>query len=306
MPTDKRIRHKEGHRQRQDARREAYTRAARRRTVRNLALLAAVVVALAVAVAVTSRNDDGDEVRAGADGSTTTSGEASTTSTPPGAAANADDSFGPDRNDGASPFVYGTGPCPPAEGAPDPVIDFAAAPERCTDPAKTYAAVIVTDRGTIEAQLDTVRTPGTTNNFVTLSRYGYYDGTELFRTEEDTGIIQGGSPHTQDNSDPGPGYVLFDEGGPFPPAPEGDVYGPFHDYGPGTLAMARTKGPDTAGAQFFFVARDAQYLADQGTYVVFGKVTAGLDVLEQIADLDDGTGKPAEPVTIESITIREA
>lgn len=307
MPTDKRVRHRDGQRQRQDAQRAALARAARRRTLRNLALLAALVIGLAVAVALTSRDDDGgDEVQAGATTSTTAGDEAGSTTTGPEPPADAAATFGPDGNDGAAPFQYGGGACPPAGGAPEPVLDFDAAPAQCIDPAKTYTAEVVTDRGAVEVALDTARTPGTTNNFVALARYGYYDGTALFRTEEATGIIQGGSPHTQDNADPGPGYALFDEGGPFVPAPEGDVYGPFQDYPPGTLAMARTKGPDTAGAQFFFVARDAQYLGAQGSYVIFGKVTAGLDVLEAVADLDDGTGKPSEPIAITSVTVRES
>ena len=169
-----------------------------------------------------------------------------------------------------------------------------------------FNSLAITNHGTVKVELDTERTPGTTNNFVTLARYGYYDDTTVFRTEKETGIIQGGSPHTQDNTDAGPGYVLFDEGGPFPQAPEGDVYGPFQSYPAGTLAMARSKGPDSAGAQFFFVARNADYLGEQGSYVQFGKVVEGLDVLEKIADLDDGQGKPSEPVTIDAITITEA
>ena len=84
--------------------------------------------------------------------------------------------------------------------------------------------------GQVEVALDTKRTPKTTNAFVALSRWKYYDGTKLFRTEKDTGIIQGGSPHTQSNTDPGPGFPIPDEGGKFTSA----------DYGPGTLAMART------------------------------------------------------------------
>jgi cyclophilin family peptidyl-prolyl cis-trans isomerase len=300
MPNEKRARHKEGHRERQAAIREAQLRANRRRTFRAVAIIAVLVVGLALVVSLTGNDDE--DVEAGDDSATTETTGGDDTSTP----AAGDESMGPDGNDGAGPFVYGEGECPGPEAAADPVIDFEAAPKLCIDPAKSYTAVFTTDQGTVKVQLDTTLTPGTTNNFVTLSRYGYYDGTALFRAEKETGIIQGGSPHTQDNSDPGPGYALFDEGGPFPPAPEGDVYGPFRTYPAGTLAMARTPGPDSAGAQFFFVARNADYLGDQGSYVQFGKVTEGLDVLEKIADLDDGQGKPTQPVTIEKVVIEEA
>jgi cyclophilin family peptidyl-prolyl cis-trans isomerase len=300
MPNERRARQKEGHRQRQAAIREAQLKAARRRTYRAVAIIAVLVVGLALVVSLTG--DDDEKVDAGDSSTTeTTGGDDASTSAPAG-----DDFMGPDRNDGAGPFVYGEGDCPDPAAATEPVIDFDAAPKLCIDPAKSYTAVFTTNQGTVRVQLDTTRTPGTTNNFVTLSRYGYYDDTTVFRTEKATGIIQGGSPHTQDNTDPGPGYRLFDEGGPFPQAPEGDVVGPFRPYPPGTLAMARSKGPDSAGAQFFFVARDAEYLSEQGTYVQFGKVTEGLDVLEKIADLDDGEGKPTQPVTIEKITIEEA
>jgi len=301
MPNEKRARHKEGHRERQAAIREAQQRAARRRTFRAVAIIAVLVVGLALVVSLTG--DDDKDVEAGDDSTTTetTAGDDSSTSAP----AAGDEFMGPDGNDGAGPFVYGEGKCPDPATKTDPVVDFEAAPKQCIDPAKSYTAVVTTNKGTVKVKLDTTRTPGTTNNFVTLSRYGYYDDTSLFRAEKETGIIQGGSPHTQDNSDPGPGYNLFDEGGPFQPAPEGDVYGPFQAYPAGTLAMARTKGPDTASAQFFFVARNADYLGEQGSYVIFGNVTEGLNVLEQIADLDDGQGKPTEPVTIDMVTIEE-
>ena len=152
-------------------------------------------------------------------------------------------------------------------------------------------------------QLDTERTPITTNNFVNLARSGYFDGTDLFRTEAASGIIQGGSPHTQDNTDAGPGYDIPDEGMPFSS----------EDYAAGTIAMANA-GPGTAGSQFFFLANDGgSYLGDPnaigdsaGRYAVFGTVTEGLDVLQTIADLDDGSGAPSKPVTIESVTITES
>lgn len=205
---------------------------------------------------------------------------------------------------------YGTGECAPAEGVEEPVLTFDDAPEQCIDPAKTYTATIVTSEGTVVVELDTERTPITTNNFVNLARSGYFDGTDLFRTEAHTGIIQGGSPHTQDNSDQGPGYAIPDEGMPFSQ----------EDYAPGALAMANS-GPDSAGGQFFFVSQEAgSYLGDPnairtaGMYAVFGRTVEGLDVLQAISDLESvpgtatsqGSGVPSEQVTIESVTISES
>src|SRR5699024_4366423 len=126
----------------------------------------------------------------------------------------------------------------PEEGTDEPVIDFDDAFESCLEDDVTYTAVIETTHGTVEVELDAEDHPITTNNFVALARSGYYTDTDLFRTESETGIIQGGSPHTQDNSDPGPGYTIPDEGEP----------ATSDDYEPGALAMARTAAPDSASA----------------------------------------------------------
>ena len=198
---------------------------------------------------------------------------------------------------------HGIGECPPVEGVEVPVIDFTDAPKLCIDPSRTYTATFTTDLGEFTVELDTKRTPITTNNFVTLARFGYFDGTDLFRTEASTGIIQGGSPHTQSNSDPGPGYTIPDEALPFSA----------DDYGPGALAMARTSAPNSGSAQFFLLANEGgRYLGDPaqlgpsaGSYVVFGQTVSGLDVLVAIAELDDGTGVPSSPVAIQSVSITQ-
>ena len=160
-------------------------------------------------------------------------------------------------------------------------------------------------------EFDTERTPGTVNNFVALVRSGYYDGTELFRTDPTIGIIQGGSPHSNDPSDEGPGYSLPDEGGVFEFTPDGQGTGPF-TYGPGQLIMARSGGPDGAGAQFFFSVDDNVKNLEARARTSPSAPSPGLDVLETIMGLheDDPTsqlgGGPSRPVTIESVTITEA
>ncbi len=203
---------------------------------------------------------------------------------------------------GAAAAGYGTGACAPADGVRTPVLTFPDAFADCLDPGKTYSATVTTSEGPVVVQLDTQRTPIAANNFVNLARSGYYDDTQLFRTEARTGIVQGGSPHTQNNRDPGPGYTIPDEGLPFSTA----------DYAPGVIAMANS-GPDSGGGQFFFLSRAAgSYLGDPqaigdsaGSYVVFGRTTEGLDVLQAISDLESapGSSTPARPVTIESVTI---
>jgi peptidyl-prolyl cis-trans isomerase B (cyclophilin B) len=192
-------------------------------------------------------------------------------------------------------------PCPPAEGTAEPVLEFTAPFEMCIDPAKSYTAVFDTTEGEIRVALDTAKTPNTANNFVALARSKYYDGTTIFRTDTSIDIIQGGAPHTNSPSDPGPGYTIPDEGTGY-------------TYSPGQLVMARTGAPNSAGSQFFFVAGDkASALDAQGTYVVFGTADdAGLQVVKSILGLnqDDPAsalgGAPSRTVTIESVTIEEA
>ena len=98
----------------------------------------------------------------------------------------------------------------------------------------------------------------------------------------------------------GPGYTIPDEGGKF-------------SYSTGDLVMARTAQPNSAGAQFFFVTGPkAAGLNSQGTYVTFGKVTQGLDIVQKILGLnqDDPSsglgGAPKRVVTVKTITIAES
>lgn len=193
---------------------------------------------------------------------------------------------------------YGTGPCAPVGGAAEAVLDFADAPGLCIDAAATYTAVFDTTRGTVRVALDVANVPGTVNNFVNLARFGYYDGTLLHRSDPSIGILQGGSPHTGDAGDPGPGYVIWDEGSGFA-------------YRPGQLVMARLDAPNSADAQFFFTVTDAAALLDaDGTNVVFGEVIEGLEVLVEILAShrdepgNDFGGAPDPPVLIRSVTIQ--
>jgi len=191
---------------------------------------------------------------------------------------------------GLTGFAYGTGACPPDDGVDEPVRRFDVAPRLCIDPAATYTATFVTSEGTITVALDAAARPGTVNNFVTLARYGYYDDTPIFRAEPTSGLFQGGG---QDNLS-SPGYTIADEGTGF-------------TYPPGTLAMARTSQANSAGAQWFFTTDEkAEYLAQYGTFVVFGHVVEGLDVAQAITAAGDASGVPTRPITLETVTIAEA
>ncbi len=205
----------------------------------------------------------------------------------------------------ATPFKFGTTACPPEAGAKERTLTFAAPPKNCLVAGKSYTATFDTTAGKIIVDLDTKKTPGTANNFVFLARHRYYDNTKLFRVSAGIDIIQGGSPHTQSASDPGPGYQLLDEGKFNADASQGE-----YTYSAGDLVMARTTGPNGASAQFFFVTGPKGANLDaQGTYVVFGHVTSGLEALQKIvatAKVDaSGEGTPNPEVTIKKVAINQ-
>jgi cyclophilin family peptidyl-prolyl cis-trans isomerase len=190
--------------------------------------------------------------------------------------------------------ITGDTPCPATDGMQTPTTSFASAPPMCIDPTKTYTATFTTSQGVIEVVLDTANTPETVNNFVVLSRYRYYDSSLLFRTDPSLDIIQGGGKSNTDS----PGYVIPDEGSGY-------------TYQAGDLMMARTNAPNSAGAQFFFATGpNVSVLDSQGTYVKFGKVTSGQDVLTKIMALHsgpaEGSGAPDPEVVVESIVISES
>lgn len=190
--------------------------------------------------------------------------------------------------------VTGDTACPKADGTEERVTKFEKAPPMCIDATKTYTAVFDTSEGEIEVLLDTAKTPKTVNNFVVLARYKYYDGTTIFRTDPSIDIIQGGGLTNTDD----PGYTIEDEGNGY-------------KYVEGDLAMARTMEPNSAGGQWFFVTGpNAAALDGQGTYVNFGKVVSGLDVVKGILALNSGSGDlggaPSRTVVVKSVAIIES
>ena len=190
--------------------------------------------------------------------------------------------------------ITGDTKCPATDGSEPRATKFEKAPPMCIDATKKYTATFDTTEGLIVVALDTEKTPKTVNNFVTLSRYKYYDGTVIFRTDTSIDIIQGGGlTNTED-----PGYTIEDEGSGY-------------KYVEGDLAMARTGEPNSAGGQWFFVAGPkASALDGQGTYVNFAKVTEGLDVVKKILGLSAGSGQlggaPSRNVVINNVTITES
>jgi len=172
---------------------------------------------------------------------------------------------------------------------------------RMTGEDKTYTAAFDTSKGAIKVTLDPVKMPSTTNNFVVLSRYHYYDNTALFRVDPTIQIVQGGAPGTNSASDPGPGYTIPDEN-----LKDASLKG--NVYPAGTIAMANTGQKHTGGSQFFLVYQDSQL---PPTYTPFGTVdAAGMNVLKKIAAAGESTGAgdgaPNATVVINKATVAKS
>ncbi|MBI3379484.1 peptidylprolyl isomerase [Candidatus Gottesmanbacteria bacterium] len=159
------------------------------------------------------------------------------------------------------------------------------------DQSKKYFALIDTNKGQMKINLFSKETPVTVNNFVFLSKEGFYNGTNFHRIVSGF-MIQGGDPKGDGTG--GPGYNFPDEK-------------ITRDYKRGIVAMANS-GPNTNGSQFFIMHQDYN-LPKQ--YVIFGQITDGLNTLDKIAGtptVDNGQGeksKPTEKVTIDKLTISE-
>jgi cyclophilin family peptidyl-prolyl cis-trans isomerase len=191
-------------------------------------------------------------------------------------------------------FAYGTAPCPADDGSSDKTDTFEGAPQLCIDPAATYTAEVVTNKGSFTITLDTANAPGNVNNFVTLARYHYYDGTGCHRVLKDF-VVQCGRPGDDEDA---PGYNVPDE---LPSA---------GDYAEGVIAMANTGSADSGGGQWFIITGD-QGVALPPSYSILGTVTKGFDTtvqaLENLADpLAPNGVPPLAEIVIESITITQS
>jgi cyclophilin family peptidyl-prolyl cis-trans isomerase len=149
-------------------------------------------------------------------------------------------------------------------------------------------ATLHTSEGAIELELYPDDAPKTVENFLKLSRDGFYDGVIFHRVIPDF-MIQGGDPTGTGTG--GPGYQFEDEFNQ-------------HRVVRGALAMANA-GPNTNGSQFFIVTAEATPWLD-GKHTVFGKVTSGMDVVDRICEADrDENDRPRNPVTIDRVELSD-
>ena len=192
-----------------------------------------------------------------------------------------------------------------AQSAPGEVKKkIAAAPAATATPATTPAvpapaadnevAVITTSEGVLVLEFYPDVAPKHVENFKTLAKKGFYDGTAFHRVIPGF-MIQGGDPNTKNES----AKDTWGMGGPGT-----TVNAEFNSkhHARGILSMARSSDPNSGGSQFFICHADAGNL--DGQYTVFGNLLKGFDVLDKIATTPtEEPNRPLKRMSIESIKI---
>jgi len=169
---------------------------------------------------------------------------------------------------------------------------------------KTMTQVTIkTSVGDIQLELNDEKAPITVENFKTIAQSGYYEGTIFHRVINGFMVQGGGLNADMSNKSSGTSPIQNEANN-----------GLANDRG--TIAMARTMDPHSATSQFFINHKDNSFLNHTGEnsqgwgYAVFGVVTEGMDVVDQIAEVATGSSGghqdvPEEAITIDSVTISE-
>lgn len=162
--------------------------------------------------------------------------------------------------------------------------------------AANPVVVLDTSMGEITIELDEAKAPITVKNFVEYVKAGHYDGTIFHRVIENF-MIQGGGME--------PGMREKKTRDPIKNESSNGLTN-----ARGTIAMARTNDPDSATAQFFISVKDNTFLdkgpRNPGGYCVFGKVTAGMDVVDKIKAAETTTKGGHQDVPSRDIVIKSA
>ena len=169
---------------------------------------------------------------------------------------------------------------------------------------KTMTQVTIkTSVGDIQLELNDEKAPITVENFKAIAKSGYYEGTIFHRVINGFMVQGGGLTADMNNKSSGTAPIQNEANN-----------GLSNDRG--TVAMARTMDPHSATSQFFINHKDNAFLNHTGEnpqgwgYAVFGIVTEGMDIVDQIADVATGSSGayqdvPEEVITIESVTVSE-
>ena len=163
--------------------------------------------------------------------------------------------------------------------------------------------IIKTSLGDINLELNNEKAPITVENFKSIAESGYYEGTIFHRVINGFMIQGGGLTSDMSNKSSGTSPIQNEANN-----------GLSNDRG--TIAMARTMDPHSATSQFFINHKDNGFLNHTGEtsqgwgYAVFGVVTDGMDIVDQIAEVATGSSGayqdvPQEVITIESVVISE-
>ena len=163
--------------------------------------------------------------------------------------------------------------------------------------AAAQTVKLATSLGDIVLELDAAKAPKTVENFVQYVKAGHYDGTVFHRVIENF-MIQGGGMTADMNEKPTRAPIPLESRNGL-----ANVRG--------SVAMARTSEPNSATAQFFINVKDNAFLdaansRDGNGYAVFGKVTAGMDVVDKIRNVKTGNKGPHQNVPLEPVTIKKA
>jgi peptidyl-prolyl cis-trans isomerase B (cyclophilin B) len=158
------------------------------------------------------------------------------------------------------------------------------------------AVVLSTNHGDITIELDAEKAPKTVENFLSYVKSGHYDGT-IFHRVIDGFMIQGGGFE--------PGMKQKESGEPIDNEAANGLANEKY-----TVAMARTNDPHSATAQFFINVKDNSFLdyagPDQWGYCVFGRVTAGTEVVDEIRKVKTSTKGFHGDVPVEDVIIEKA
>jgi peptidyl-prolyl cis-trans isomerase B (cyclophilin B) len=293
---------REKHERQQARRAQAATRRKRNQRITAIIVIAALVLG-GVAYVVVFASSSSEPV---AEAPTPAPTEPAPTEPAPTEPASTDPaSTDPASTDPASTDPASTDPASTDEPIAEPaVLDCGPAiPTRANDisfdaPGEVAAAdslTLTTTCGDIVIALDE-RAPQTVGSATFLAEQGFYDAVGCHRlTTEGIFVLQCGDPAGDGTG--GPGYVVPDENLPADGAA---------NYPAGTVAMANA-GPGTAGSQFFIVYEDTTL---PPAYTVWGQVTEGLDIVQEIASVgtEDGStdGRPRQPMVIETATVQRS
>ena len=210
---------------------------------------------------------------------------------------------GPGDGGASAPVVTTTPPVPlPDNCSPAPAAPGTEARLELPDPeeaaGRAFEAVVTTNCGDLVIELDGARAPQTVASFLQLARLDFYRDSPCHRLLVETNVVlQCGDPTGTGQG--GPGYGFGVENAPA----DGR-------YPRGTVAMARTSDVEQGtGSQFFVVAQDSTWPPEDGGYTIFGNVTSGMEIIDQVvaAGVAGGgaDGAPALPLSILRIAVTE-